>query len=69
MEKLDLHKRLEQEQNRNRCLTQTLFELDGKCRVTEDNLNAGRREQADLRFSNQSLQTQNMDIQAEIDAL
>lgn len=39
MEKLDLHKRLEAEQNRNRCLTQTLFELDGKCRISEDNLN------------------------------
>jgi hypothetical protein len=50
-------------------LTSTLYDLDGKCRATEDNLNVSRRDQGDLRFSNQNLQGQNGDIQGEIDAL
>lgn len=38
-------------------------------RSTEANLACSKQEQNDLRFSNQSLQGQNADIQAEIDAL
>jgi len=51
-EKCDLLKRLEQERQRNHHLTAQLFELEGKCRNTEEQLNCAKREQNDLRFSN-----------------
>ena len=54
-EKHDLTKRLEQENARNRVLTSTLYDLEGKSRATEDALNVARREQNDLRFSNQAI--------------
>lgn len=43
-EKHDLTKRLEHENCRNRTLTANLYDLEGKCRATEDGLNAARRE-------------------------
>lgn len=43
--------------------------MEGKCRSTDEQLQCAKREQNDLRFSNQSLQGQNADIQSEIDAL
>lgn len=68
-EKCDLIKRLEAERARNHSLTAQLYDLEGKCRNTEQQLACAKQEQNDLRFSNQSLQGQNADIQSEIDAL
>lgn len=68
-EKCELIKRLECERARNQQLTAQLYDLEGKCRNTEQQLACAKTEQNDLRFSNQSLQQQNADAQAEIDAL
>ena len=68
-EKANLVKRLEDERNRNHHLTASLFDLENRVRSTDEQLQVAKREQNDLRFANQSLQAQNADIQAEIDAL
>ena len=68
-EKADLVRRSENELARNRQLTATLYALEGKSRACDENLAVARREQDDLRFSNQSFQHRNDDLREEIDAL
>ena len=68
-EKSELVRRSEGELGRNRDLTANLYDLEAKNRATDDNLTCTRREQDDLRFATQSLQAQNGDIRAEVDAL
>lgn len=53
-EKSDLVRRSENELARNRQFTAQLYALEGKTRACEENLAVSRREQDDLRFSNQS---------------
>ena len=55
-EKANLLKRLDEERLRNQQLTASLFDLENRCRSTDEQLQAAKREQNDLRFSNQSLQ-------------
>ena len=54
-EKADLVRRSDAELARNRQLTGNLYGLEAKTRTCEENLAVTRREQEDLRFSNQSL--------------
>lgn len=68
-EKNDLVRRSEQELARNRNLTTNLYDFEAKIRATEETLTVTRRDQDDLRFSNQSLQGRNDDLRSEIDAL
>lgn len=68
-EKSDLVRRSEGELARNRDLSANLYDLEGKSRAADDNLGVTRREQDDLRFATQSMQGQNGDLRAEIDAL
>ena len=68
-EKGDLVRRSEGELARNRDLTTNLYDLEAKTRTCEDNLGVSRREQEDLRFANQSVSGQNLDVRGEIDAL
>ena len=68
-EKSELVRRSEGELGRNRDLSATLYDLEAKGRAADDNLTATRREQDDLRFSTQSMQGQNGDLRAEVDAL
>ena len=68
-EKNELVRRSEQELNRNRNLTANLYDFEAKTRSSEEALGVTRREQDDLRFSNQSLQGRNDDMRSEIDAL
>ena len=68
-EKNDLVHRSENELARNRTLAGNLYQLEAKSRTAEENLGASRRDQDDLRFSNQSLAQRNDDLRAEIEAL
>ena len=68
-EKSELVRRSEGELGRNRDLSANLYDLEAKGRGADDNLTATRREQDDLRFSTQSMQGQNGDLRAEVDAL
>lgn len=68
-EKQDLVQRSDSELARNRNLTSSLHGLESKTRSCEENLTVSRREQDDLRFSNQSLQGRNQDLYDEIEAL
>ena len=68
-EKSELVRRSEGELARNRDLTANLYDLEAKNRGTDDNLTCTRREQDDLRFATQSMQAQNADMRAEVDAL
>jgi len=68
-EKSELVRHSECELARNRNLSSTLYDLEAKNRGADDHLTANRREQDDLRFATQSLQTQNADLRAEIEAL
>lgn len=68
-EKSELVRRSEGELGRNRDLSANLYDLEAKGRAADDNLTGTRREQDDLRFSTQSMQGQNGDLRAEVDAL
>lgn len=68
-EKSELVRRSEGELARNRQLSANLYDFEAKNRATDDNLTANRREQDDLRFATSSMQTQNADVRAEIEAL
>lgn len=68
-EKSELVRRSEGELARNRELSAGLYDFEAKGRAADDNLTATRREQDDLRFSTQSMQGQNGDLRAEVDAL
>lgn len=68
-EKSELVRRSEGELGRNRELSSTLYDFEARNRAADDQLMANRREQDDLRFSTQSMQVQNADLRAEIDAL
>ena len=68
-EKSELVRRSEGELARNRDYSANLYDLEAKGRAADDNLTCTRREQDDLRFSTQSMQAQNADMRAEVDAL
>ena len=68
-EKSELVRRSEAELARNRDYSANLYDLEAKGRAADDNLTCTRREQDDLRFSTQSMQAQNADMRAEVDAL
>ena len=68
-EKSEMVRRSEGELARNRDLSANLYDLEAKGRAAEDNLNANRHEQDELRFATQSMQAQNGDMRAEVDAL
>ncbi len=68
-EKNDLTRRSEVENGRNKSMTVTFYDFETRTRGTEDNLNASRREQQELQFSNSAISGTNRDLTAEIDAL
>ena len=68
-EKSELVRRSEGELCRNRDLSAKLFDLESKARHAEDNLCVARKEQEELRFSNNSLEARNTDCTNEIAAL
>ena len=68
-EKADLARRSDNENDRNKALQSNLYDLESKCRHTDEQLGASRREQDDLRYANSKLGENNGDMQAEIDAL
>ena len=68
-EKSECVRRSEGELLRNRDFAKTLYDLEARSRAADDNLGASRREQDDLRFAVSSMQGNNADIRAEIDAL
>merc|ERR1711957_505581 len=68
-EKADLARRSEIELSRNRDFTANLYDLEGKHRNADDNLAVSRREQEELRFSNQALAGRNDDAHSQIEAL
>ena len=68
-EKSELVRRSEGELGRNRDLSANLYDLEARGRAADDNLTCNRREQDDLRFSTQSMQANNADMRAEVDAL
>lgn len=68
-EKSELVRRSEGELARNRELSANLYDFEAKGRAADDNLTANRREQEDLRFATSSMQQQNADVRAEVDAL
>jgi len=55
-EKNDLTRRNDQEQGRNRQLTNNLYDFEAKTRAAEEALSVSRRELDDLSFSNSSSQ-------------
>ena len=68
-EKADLARRSEVELARNKDFSANLYDLEAKHRMADDNLAVSRREQEELRFSNQSLAARNADVSGQIDAL
>jgi len=54
---------------RNRDLQATAFERDTRLRNTDEQLGAARKEQENLRFSNNNLGDRNNDLKAEIEAM
>jgi len=54
-EKSDLVRRSEAELARNRDLSANLYDYESKARNAEESLSAARRDQDQLRFSNQSM--------------
>ena len=68
-EKSELVRRSENELARNRDFSANLYDLEAKGRAAEDNLNANKREQDELRFATQSMQANNADMRQEVDAL
>ena len=46
-----------------------MFERENKLRSTDDNLAVSRKEQDNLRFSNNNLMERNGDLKSEIDAV
>ena len=68
-EKSELVRRSENELARNRDFSANLYALESKGRAAEDNLNANKREQDELRFATQSMQANNADMRQEVDAL
>ena len=46
-----------------------MFERETKLRATDDNLGVSRKEQDNLRFSNNNLMERNGDLKSEIDAV
>ena len=62
-------RRSENELARNRDFSANLYDLEAKGRAAEDNLNANKREQDELRFATQSMQANNADMRQEVDAL
>jgi len=68
-EKSDLQRQAEGEDARNRDLTSQVFERENRLRNTEDQLIVSRKEQDNLRFSNQNMMERNSDLKAEIDAV
>jgi len=61
-EKADLNRKSDDELSRNKSLQANLYDLENKCRVTDDSLAGARREQDDLRFANGSLNDRNGDL-------
>jgi chromosome segregation ATPase len=68
-EKSDLQRQAEGEDARNRDLTSQVFERENRLRNTDDQLMVSRKEQDNLRFSNNNLMERNSDLKAEIDAV
>lgn len=68
-EKSEMVRRSENELARNRDFSANLYDLEAKGRAAEDNLNANKREQDELRFATQSMQANNADMRQEVDAL
>lgn len=68
-EKADLQRQAEGEDARNRDLTSQVFERENRLRNTDDQLMVSRKEQDNLRFSNNNLMERNSDLKAEIDAV
>lgn len=68
-EKSEMVRRSENELARNREFSANLYDLEAKGRAAEDNLNANKREQDELRFATQSMQANNADMRQEVDAL
>ena len=68
-EKSEMVRRSENELARNRDFSANLYDLEAKGRGAEDNLNANKREQDELRFATQSMQANNSDMRQEVDAL
>lgn len=58
-EKSEMVRRSENELARNRDFSANLYDLEAKGRSAEDNLNANKREQDELRFATQSMQANN----------
>ena len=61
-EKADLARRSEVELHRNKDFGANLYDLEAKHRMADDNLAVSRREQEELRFSNQSLAARKADV-------
>jgi len=68
-EKSDLQRQAEGEDARNRDLTSQVFERENRLRNTDDQLMVSRKEQDNLRFSNNNMMERNSDLKAEIDAV
>jgi chromosome segregation ATPase len=68
-QKSDLQRNAEGEDNRNRELQAQLFERETRHRNLEDQLLVARKEQDNIRFSNNNVLERNQDIKAELDAL
>lgn len=68
-EKSDLQRQAEGEDARNRDLTSQVFERENRLRNTDDQFVVSRKEQDNLRFSNQNMMERNGDLKAEIDAV
>ena len=67
--KSDLQRQAENEDARNRELAAQQYEREQRLRQLEDQLLVTRKEQDNIRFSNNNLLERNQDIKAEIGAL
>ena len=67
--KADLQRQAESEDARNRDLQSQQYEREQRMRQIEDQLLVARKEQDNIRFSNNNLLDRNQDVKGEIDAL
>ena len=68
-QKADLQRKAENEDLRNKELNSQVFERESRLRNVDDQLIVCRKEQENLRFSNNNLLERNHDIKAEIEAI
>jgi chromosome segregation ATPase len=67
--KADLQRQAENEDAKNRDAQAQLYERETRQRQVEDQLMVSRKEQDNIRFSNNNILERNQDIKSEIDAL